>query len=156
VNPLLNNSFVHRRRYSRCYGTSLRTFIYSKREQTVLGKNVSCAMLFDAMARTNSLRRMASSGMLHCVALVRTDVWEERRFLQESHSVTSHKTAFFIVTAVKTSNLTTNSLPSRHVTSYSAVTGDTESILVERKRFWWWCITFRITGFLDFPIVPNS
>jgi hypothetical protein len=30
----------------------------------------------------------------------------ERRFLQEPHGVTSQKTAFFIVTAVKTSNLT--------------------------------------------------
>jgi hypothetical protein len=28
------------------------------------------------------------------------------RFLQEPHGVTSHKTPFFIVTAVKTSNLT--------------------------------------------------
>jgi hypothetical protein len=31
----------------------------------------------------------------------------KRRFLQEAHGVTSQKTAFFIVTAVKTSNLTT-------------------------------------------------
>jgi hypothetical protein len=31
----------------------------------------------------------------------------KRRFLQEPHGVTSQKTAFFIVTAVKTSNLTT-------------------------------------------------
>jgi hypothetical protein len=30
----------------------------------------------------------------------------ETRFLQEPHGVTSQKTAFFIVTAVKTSNLT--------------------------------------------------
>jgi hypothetical protein len=70
--------------------------------------------------------------MLHRVALVRTDVSEERsasiiivtrigelgttlavtsdghtkrRFLQETHGVTSQKTALFIVTAVKTSNL---------------------------------------------------
>jgi hypothetical protein len=69
---------------------------------------------------------MASYGMLHRVALVRTDVSEElcsvftrvtrigelrttlavtkRRFLQEPHGVTSQKTPFFIV-AVKTSNL---------------------------------------------------
>jgi hypothetical protein len=74
-----------------------------------------------------------SSGMLHSVVLVRTDVSEDSivsvirltrvselgttlaiscnrstqsRFLQEPHAVTSHKTAFFIVTAVKTSNLT--------------------------------------------------
>jgi hypothetical protein len=71
---------------------------------------------------------MASSGMLRRVALVRTDVSEElstsiirltrmgelgrtdvppkRRFLQEPHGVTSQKMTFFIVTAVKTSNLT--------------------------------------------------
>jgi hypothetical protein len=62
------------------------------------------------------------------VALVRTDVSEEpgasfirvtkigelgttqaatkRRFLQEPHGVSTQKTPFFIVTAVKTSNLT--------------------------------------------------
>jgi hypothetical protein len=39
---------------------------------------------------------MPSSGILHHVALVRTNV----------HGVTSLKTAFFIVNAVKTSNLT--------------------------------------------------
>jgi hypothetical protein len=69
--------------------------------------------------------------MLRGVALVRTDVSEElsasfirvtrigelgtlaitsnppkRRFLKEPHGVTSQKTPFFIVTAVKTSNLT--------------------------------------------------
>jgi hypothetical protein len=69
--------------------------------------------------------------MLHHVDLVRTDVSKELRasfirvtrsdelgtmlavtskilrFLQEPHSVTSQKTPLFIVTAVKTSNLTT-------------------------------------------------
>jgi hypothetical protein len=49
---------------------------------------------------------MSSSGMLHRVALVRTDVKEVRLSLQEPHGVTSEKTTFFIVTAVKTSNLT--------------------------------------------------
>jgi hypothetical protein len=64
--------------------------------------------------------------MLCHVALVRTDVSEElgasfiratrigelgttppkRRFLQEPHGITFQKTPFFIVTAVKTSNLT--------------------------------------------------
>jgi hypothetical protein len=42
---------------------------------------------------------MVSSGLLRRVALVRTDVSEE-------HGVTTQKTPFFIVTAVKTSNLT--------------------------------------------------
>jgi hypothetical protein len=32
----------------------------------------------------------------------------KRRFLQEPHGVTTQKTPFFIVTAVKTSNLTTS------------------------------------------------
>jgi hypothetical protein len=79
----------------------------------------------------NKYWRMMSSGMLRRVALVRTDVSEElsasfirvtrigglwttlapkRRFLQEPHGVTSQKTSFFIVTAVKTSNLTTNTV----------------------------------------------
>jgi hypothetical protein len=65
---------------------------------------------------------MASSGILRRVALVRTDVSEElsasiirvtvnevppkRRDLLEPHGLTSQKTPFFIVTAVKTSNLT--------------------------------------------------
>jgi hypothetical protein len=77
---------------------------------------------------------MPSSGMLRRVARVRIYVSEElsasiikvtnfsrnkqpthaaklyippnRRFLQEPHGVTSQKTPFFIVTAVKTSNLT--------------------------------------------------
>jgi hypothetical protein len=76
---------------------------------------------------------MASYGMFRLVALVRTDVSEEfsasfirvtrigelettlavtsnrrtlkYRFLQEPHRVTSQKTPFFIVTAVKTSSL---------------------------------------------------
>jgi hypothetical protein len=42
--------------------------------------------------------------MLRHVTIVRTDVSEERRLVQESHGVTSQKPAFFIVTAVKTSN----------------------------------------------------
>jgi hypothetical protein len=64
---------------------------------------------------------MLFSGLLHHVALVRTDVSEEcitflirvkqyipqkRWFLQQPHNITSQKMAFFIVTTVKTSNLT--------------------------------------------------
>jgi hypothetical protein len=65
------------------------------------------------------LWRMVSSGMLRHVALVRTNISEELSAsfirvtrigeltrLQESHGVTSQKTPFFIVTAMKTSNLT--------------------------------------------------
>jgi hypothetical protein len=44
--------------------------------------------------------------MLRCVALVRTDVSLKHWFLQEPHGITSQNTAFFIVTTVKTSNLT--------------------------------------------------
>jgi hypothetical protein len=49
---------------------------------------------------------LPSSGLLRRAAFVRADVPPKRRFLQESRGVTSQKTAFFIVTAVKTSNLT--------------------------------------------------
>jgi hypothetical protein len=44
-------------------------------------------------------------GMLGGLALVKTDVPPKRRFLQEPQGVTSQETAFFIVIAVKTSNL---------------------------------------------------
>jgi hypothetical protein len=78
---------------------------------------------------------MSSPGMLRRVTLVKTDVSEEssasiirvtrigevgtmlavtnnrhtmpkRRFLQDPHGVTSQKTAYFIVAAVETTNLT--------------------------------------------------
>jgi hypothetical protein len=39
------------------------------------------------------------------VALARTDVPPKLQFMQEAHGVISRKAAFFIVTAVKTSNL---------------------------------------------------
>jgi hypothetical protein len=69
---------------------------------------------------------MVSSGFLRHVAIVITEVSEEpgasfirvtkigelvhqvppkHRFLQEPHGITTQKTPFFIVTAVKTSNL---------------------------------------------------
>jgi hypothetical protein len=91
---------------------------------------------------------MASSGMLRRVALVRIDVSEElsasiiwvtrigalgitlavtskrrtlRRFLQEPHGVSSQKTLFFIVTAVKTSNLTKLQPPQIILGSLTAV-----------------------------------
>jgi hypothetical protein len=51
------------------------------------------------------LRRVMTL-ILRRVALVITDVPPKRRFSQQPHGVASQKTAFFIVTAVKTSNLT--------------------------------------------------
>jgi hypothetical protein len=48
---------------------------------------------------------MPSSGMIRRVAFVRNDVPPKRQFLQEPHGV-SQKKAFFIVTAVKTSDFT--------------------------------------------------
>jgi hypothetical protein len=49
---------------------------------------------------------MPSSGMWHRVDLVCSDVPPKRRFTQDLHGATSQKTAFVIVIAVKTSNLT--------------------------------------------------
>jgi hypothetical protein len=49
---------------------------------------------------------MPSSGMSRRMVLVRKDVSEESRFLQEPRDVASQKTAFVTVTAVTTSNLT--------------------------------------------------
>jgi hypothetical protein len=56
---------------------------------------------------------MASSGMLRRVALVRTDVSEalsssETSVLTRATQLNIPKTPFFIVTAVKTSNLTSS------------------------------------------------
>jgi hypothetical protein len=51
---------------------------------------------------------MPSSGMLRRVALLRSDVPPKRQLLQELYGVTSQKMAFFIVTAVKISNLAMN------------------------------------------------
>jgi hypothetical protein len=50
---------------------------------------------------------MLSSGMLHRVALVRTDTPLKCQYLHEPHGVTSQKTAFFVVTTMKTSNRAT-------------------------------------------------
>jgi hypothetical protein len=53
-------------------------------------------------ASTTGVTRIGELGTM----LAATDARCERSFLQEPHGVTSHKTAFLIVTAVKTSNLT--------------------------------------------------
>jgi hypothetical protein len=52
------------------------------------------------------------------MALVRTDVTEERRFLQEPHGVISLNTAFFTVIAVKTSNLTYDRISMKSVIQF--------------------------------------
>jgi hypothetical protein len=99
------------------------------------------------MREDPKLWRMASSGVSGRVALERTDVSEElsaffirvtrigelgttlavtsnrrtlRRFLEEPHGVTSQKTPFFIVIAVKSSNLTLNFATSTNRTSNGA------------------------------------
>jgi hypothetical protein len=58
------------------------------------------------LTKLTKLWRIPSSEMWCRVDLVWTDVSEERRFIQYLHNGTSQKTAFFIVTAVKTSDLT--------------------------------------------------
>jgi hypothetical protein len=70
-----------------------------------MGQLYRCFSCCNILAK-RFLYRKVSSGMLRCVTLVRTVVPPKRRFLQEPHGVTSQKTPFFIVTAVKTSNLT--------------------------------------------------
>jgi hypothetical protein len=49
---------------------------------------------------------MPAYGILRRVSLVRTDFSEEHPFLQEPRGVTSQKTAFFMIIAMETSNLT--------------------------------------------------
>jgi hypothetical protein len=56
--------------------------------------------------RRISNRRMTSSGMWRRADLVWTDVPPKRRFTQDLHGATSQNTTFFIVAAVRTSNLT--------------------------------------------------
>jgi hypothetical protein len=56
--------------------------------------------------RIASIIRMTISGEVGTTLVVRLLAPQKRRFLQEPHGVTSQKTEFFIVTAVKTSNLT--------------------------------------------------
>jgi hypothetical protein len=58
-------------------------------------------MRTNCKSKTGISWRMPSSGMLRRVALIRTEVSDEHRFLQEPHGVTSQKTAFFRVIAVK-------------------------------------------------------
>jgi hypothetical protein len=57
--------------------------------------------------------RMPSSGMWRRLELVWTNVPPKRRFTQDLHGATSQKTAFFIVNAVKTTNLNNKHLLSR-------------------------------------------
>jgi hypothetical protein len=49
---------------------------------------------------------MPSSGVRRHADPLQTDVPPKRLFTQDLHGATSQKTAFFIVTAVETSNLT--------------------------------------------------
>jgi hypothetical protein len=56
------------------------------------------------------LWRMLSSGKLRRVALVRMNIPPKRRFLQEPHTVTSQKTAFFKIKLGKSLLLTQRSL----------------------------------------------
>jgi hypothetical protein len=52
----------------------------------------------------------------------RTSIPPKRRFLQEPHGVTTQKTPFFIVTAVKTSSLTYKQFSSPIRATYPAAT----------------------------------
>jgi hypothetical protein len=49
---------------------------------------------------------MSSCGLWRCVDPGLTDVAPKRRLTQDLNNATFHKTTFFIVTAVKTSNRT--------------------------------------------------
>jgi hypothetical protein len=63
-----------------------------------------CGAIGRMIGRGNrsTLRKNAVFWYVSRVTLVRTDVSEERRFSQGPYGVISQKTAFFIVTAVKT------------------------------------------------------
>jgi hypothetical protein len=52
------------------------------------------------------MRRLLITANIPSPLLLVTLMMEALRFFQEPHGVTSQKIAFFIVTAVKTSNLT--------------------------------------------------
>jgi hypothetical protein len=139
----LNTNIV----YSRVESVDIRTIscqqmeVFSIKPISVTYRVISVMQQFN-YRKTSKTWKMASSGMLRRMALVRTDVSEElsasviratrigelgttqaatsnrrtlrrrrqvppkRRFLQEPHGVTSQKTPFFTVTAVKTANLT--------------------------------------------------
>jgi hypothetical protein len=58
----------------------------------------------------------------------------KRRFLQEPHGVTSQKTPFFTVTAVKTSNLTRQNIVSSAVDSFTRRKIKVELITYEQER----------------------
>jgi hypothetical protein len=85
-----------------------------------------------------SFIRVTKISVLGTTLAVTSNRWKcqvrpKRRFLQEPHGITSQKTAFFIVTAVKTSSLYVTCLCSSHLPcSYLS----NESISL--TRCWWW------------------
>jgi hypothetical protein len=107
---------------------------------------------------------MLSSEMWRCVDLTLTDVSEERRLTQDLYSATYQKTTFFIVTAVKASNLTysellsgfpfivqvnpDNNLESLCITKQRSNNKD----VVSYKRSSWFSAFVPRFGFLDWPI----
>jgi hypothetical protein len=58
-----------------------------------------------------------------------------RQFIQEPHGVTSQKTEFFIVTTVKTSNLTRRFLPTCFSSAVGTIPQSPTNVLLSRVRF---------------------
>jgi hypothetical protein len=56
--------------------------------------------------RIGELGKLVPSSPIHVTLMMKMLISPKCRLLQEPHGVTSQKAAFFIVTAVKTSNLT--------------------------------------------------
>jgi hypothetical protein len=67
------------------------------------------------------MANVVSSSLILVILMMKVISSSEHRFLQEPHGVKSQKTPFFIVTAMKTSNLTDlpEALPCRHVITMS-------------------------------------